>query len=401
MQLRSGIFIRSGQKSSQRSGSNPSTGASTTRTLNTGPSLAQQKEQNSETSSKLDESMETGQSEGLHDNSGLDYNSRLDYQGLNRYGAKIYKDMLGRYLVKIEDHPSPDEPQVMANYQEDRYMGPHGVMYLVVEDPDHVGPLGEMEPDIETSERENDEKPPPMDPREYKLFNSARVKRVPIDDPTKGLYTQLHEGERNFYEGDNSLTHPLTPEKTLYSFCPKSSKAVAFVLFLDKYGKEWNLLDDKGLEAHQHLGRPVSQYFKEDKDSVGGNASSDTHKDQVKTPPQSRPKDHRKEGDKSTHTHGDSGHSGHRGPNGPKGSFGSRHVNFMGGPPTRGAPMEHPRRTRPSNFQKWVKKYNGSGDPYDHLASFKQVVRAEQIIDHHTQVEGFGLTLESKALSWF
>ena len=39
------------------------------------------------------------------------------------------------------------------------------------------------------------------------------------------------------------------------------------------------------------------------------------------------------------------------------------------------------------------------GDPYDHLASFKQVVRAEQITNPHTQVEGFGLTLESKALS--
>ena len=56
---------------------------------------------------------------------------------------------------------------------------------------------------------------------------------------------------------------------------------------------------------------------------------------------------------------------------------------------------------RPSQFQKWVKKYNGSADPYDHLATFRQVVRAEQITDLHTQVEGFGLTLEGKALSWF
>ena len=35
------------------------------------------------------------------------------------------------------------------------------------------------------------------------------------------------------------------------------------------------------------------------------------------------------------------------------------------------------RRVRPNNFQKWVKKFSGSGDPYDHLASFKQVARAE------------------------
>ena len=58
-------------------------------------------------------------------------------------------------------------------------------------------------------------------------------------------------------------------------------------------------------------------------------------------------------------------------------------------------------KVRPSQFQKWVKKYNGSADPYDHLATFRQVVRAKQITDLHTQVEGFGLTLEGKALSWF
>ena len=29
------------------------------------------------------------------------------------------------------------------------------------------------------------------------------------------------------------------------------------------------------------------------------------------------------------------------------------------------------RRVRLANFQKWVKKFNGLGDPYDHLASFE------------------------------
>ena len=46
-------------------------------------------------------------------------------------------------------------------------------------------------------------------------------------------------------------------------------------------------------------------------------------------------------------------------------------------------------------------KVDGSGDPYNHLASFKQVLRAEQVTDFYTQYEGFGLTLEGKALSWF
>ena len=26
------------------------------------------------------------------------------------------------------------------------------------------------------------------------------------------------------------------------------------------------------------------------------------------------------------------------------------------------------RKVRPADFQKWVKKFNGTGDPYDHLA---------------------------------
>ena len=42
-----------------------------------------------------------------------------------------------------------------------------------------------------------------------------------------------------------------------------------------------------------------------------------------------------------------------------------------------------------------------SGDPFDHVTTFKQAVHAEQVSNTHTQVEGFGLTLESKALTWF
>ena len=57
--------------------------------------------------------------------------------------------------------------------------------------------------------------------------------------------------------------------------------------------------------------------------------------------------------------------------------------------------------TRPSHFQKWVTKFDGTGDPYDHLAAIKQVVRAEEVFDLHVLKEGFGLTLEVKALPWF
>ena len=59
------------------------------------------------------------------------------------------------------------------------------------------------------------------------------------------------------------------------------------------------------------------------------------------------------------------------------------------------------RKVMPSTLQKLVNKYDGRGDPFDHIAAFKQVVHAEQVSDTHTQIEGFGLTLESKALTWF
>ena len=82
---------------------------------------------------------------------GLDYNTKLNFQGLNKHNAKIYKDNQRRYVVKVKDHPlEEDEPSVMANYQGDRYMGPHGVMYLLVENPQRVGPLGEQIPRPDT-----------------------------------------------------------------------------------------------------------------------------------------------------------------------------------------------------------------------------------------------------------
>ena len=35
------------------------------------------------------------------------------------------------------------------------------------------------------------------------------------------------------------------------------------------------------------------------------------------------------------------------------------------------------------------------------MATFRQAIHVEQVKDTHTQIEGFGLALESKALAWF
>ena len=45
---------------------------------------------------------------------------------------------------------------------------------------------------------------------------------------------------------------------------------------------------------------------------------------------------------------------------------------------------EYAQILRPSTLQKGVKKFDGSSDLHDHVASFKQVVRAKQVIDKHT-----------------
>ena len=63
--------------------------------------------------------------------------------------------------------------------------------------------------------------------------------------------------------------------------------------------------------------------------------------------------------------------------------------------------MEGAKKVRPSHFQKAIKSYDGSSDPRDHLAKVRQFSRPKQVQDLHTMIEGFGLTLEGKALEWF
>ena len=142
MQLQLGIFIQFGQKSSLKSGSLPSTQASTSRAPNPKLNRTQSRDQVSKTSSDISMSMEVEQPFSPPDTLGLDYNTKPNFQGINNYHAKIYKDNQGKYVVKIKDHPSPYEPHLMANYQGDGYMAPHGVMYLVIEEPNIEGQLG-------------------------------------------------------------------------------------------------------------------------------------------------------------------------------------------------------------------------------------------------------------------
>ena len=56
-----------------------------------------------------------------------------------------------------------------------------------------------------------------------------------------------------------------------------------------------------------------------------------------------------------------------------------------------------PRKARPRDFQKWVKKLNKKGDPFKHMANLE----VELVHDWHIQFGGFGMTLDGEALTWF
>ena len=117
----------------------------------------------------------------------------------NTYGAKIYRDSMNRFAVKIEDHSSEFDPAPWVNYQEDRYMGRDGVMYLVVENPlvvDVLGTIVPLDPHFGT------EVPPTTQPG-LRLVNSLWTKRVPIDDPVKAMYKRDDAGTSFYYVHDN------------------------------------------------------------------------------------------------------------------------------------------------------------------------------------------------------
>ena len=54
-------------------------------------------------------STQTGNAGKNVEDMGLDYNTQLKFEAINIHGAKIFKDNQGRYVVKIEDHPSADQ----------------------------------------------------------------------------------------------------------------------------------------------------------------------------------------------------------------------------------------------------------------------------------------------------
>ena len=61
---------------------------------------------------------------------------------------------------------------------------------------------------------------------------------------------------------------------------------------------------------------------------------------------------------------------------------------------TRGKKGGEGKTLRPSTLQKFCKKFDGTGDPYDHVAQYRQLIFAKVMNDVYTMVQAFGLTME-------
>ena len=64
----------------------------------------------------------------------------------NAHGAKIFRDCLQRYVVKVEDHPYDIDSAPWVNFKGYRFMGGDGCMYLLTETPEDVDQLGNFIP---------------------------------------------------------------------------------------------------------------------------------------------------------------------------------------------------------------------------------------------------------------
>lgn len=230
--------------------------------------------------------------------------------------------------------------------------------------------------------------------------------------------------------GTEYWDHGPAEELILYVFKCILPGQPEMVLILDKLGQEWRELKLDEVKTFTYLGVPVTGIDK-GKGIAGEKNESYVHPlfsssnpyattdFSFKMPPYATfpegPKvsffdtnsipggKHGFKREGSTHTHATSGVKATKVPTDPLKPYSTFTPSMSAGfrPGSRASWDSTRSKVKPTNFQKWVKKFNGSGDPYDHLASFKQVARAEQVSDLHTLIEGFGLTLEGKALSWF
>ena len=277
---------------------------------------------------------------------GLSFNVMLIYVGINKHGAKLYADPLNKIAVKMEDIHSPFARMVLVNYQGDQYVSRNGTRYVQTDHYEHMDAFGWIQPGIESHQPS----PPTMPHQSFEAeVGSNSSEHLIYDMPVNRIYVDnlnvvIYENPGNvIYKAINKGGYDCPPETFLHVYQQKGSQKLNFY---DNWGNVYSIVrDHNDIRHHTWQGKQIFP---------------------------ARPK----------HTQN---HTANPEPQKPRMSVSNSWEKHL----------------RPTYLQKFSKKFDGTGDPYDHVAQFRQLIFAEGVKDVHTMVQGFGLTLMGKALTWF
>ena len=349
---------------------------------------------------------------------GLNFNVKLQFQYANAQGADIYKDPMGRFAVKIPDVLSNRHMNPWVNYQADMYMGEDGARYEVTEYPEHVDIMGVLLKSEQTDPR-NDPLP---DSNQPGTSTNPGMFSPSLDAIFSNKNEERNKGEcEEEYGGDdkNSITEIKVtkvfqddPLKEVYKDSLETYYAttkllplklpVTHVILVERFGKRYNELRDKWgndyrtldwLEVRDLTWKGIPLFMEV---SAKDTARPDTMAFQGETGPQPW-KPHEKAVPTASERTTAKGPMFPAMPPLPVRGYAPRpEVGRAAGyvpamtplrpmrcphipledprarirDPPRRHDDEYSRRMRPSALQKLVKKYDGSGDPYDHVAAF-------------------------------
>ncbi|MCO5553978.1 hypothetical protein L7F22_007504 [Adiantum nelumboides] len=341
----------------------------------------------------------------------------LKFQFVNKLGAKIYKDGMERYCVEVENRRGDMRDLVLVIYNADRYFDDQGFMYIVVLNPSIVDKWG-MTGTKEKVDVESEEAPPALDKPNLKLQRINDMTRVNTENIFLGLYKYDGGEHARYYQCEEPLLKERTDEKKLYVFT-YGEDVKSELIMIDKYGQSYVNVGPKELAGYTYFGGPLSNYYFTPSrpervvrqiESMGYPVIPNMRPVLSETRPMESlgRTAHLGSGTYSRDTHAREAMSHRERDTDTRSSVRipveshSRSTDRRGDMSDRTRMWVETRRMRPSQVAKcMLKKYGRSDDPYAHVSLFKQVLRAEQITDFHTQYEGFRLTLEGTALTWF
>ena len=292
---------------------------------------------------------------------------------------------MNRWVVKIEEHPMTFDPSPWVNYQGEMYMGQEGVRYQDILEPDKVDKWGQ----VVTTQKP--EEPPYEETPELKLLNALKVIHIPKDDPNMALYKRETDKTKQCYFARNPPPHSVVKDKVLYVYLRISPTMIVTPMFFDKHAILYEPMDNKEVQDLTSHGMPIPELAPMvtmsslPRKNVNDKRGLDGLMYDSSKAASSRPG--AKSGEKlvpiawplptknpiSTFEHHD-GVAAHEVPTFTPHTTRptERMLNSREEPSAHflGQSSSEPRKARPSDFQKWFKKFNGTNDPYDHLASF-------------------------------